>query len=134
MWSPKGSNAVIHQGSDKLMSWRELLGISAKMAWREDPVSGPVSLNCLFLFQRPKTHYGTGKNSMTLKPSAPMSHIQKPDNDKLLRAVEDALTGIVYIDDCQVDDAHSAKRWAELGEMPGAIVIINTEPEEGAAE
>ena len=53
-------------------------------------------------FPRPKSHYGTGKNSAKLKLSAPMYHIIKPDHDNLVKFYSDAMTGIVYHDDKQV--------------------------------
>ena len=53
-------------------------------------------------FTRPKSHYGTGKNSGTLKPSAPAYHIITPDHDNLVKFYGDAMTGIVYHDDKQI--------------------------------
>lgn len=47
-------------------------------------------------------------------------HIRKPDTDKLMRAVADALTGLIYRDDSQITDIHATKRTARIGETPGA--------------
>ena len=45
------------------------------------------------------------------------AHLQKPDRDNLLKAVSDALTGVVYHDDCQVNSGYTAKWWwTEAGE------------------
>jgi len=49
---------------------------------------------------------------------------KKPDTDKLLRAIGDALTGVVYADDSQVIDIRGRKRVAEIGEQPGARITI----------
>jgi Holliday junction resolvase RusA-like endonuclease len=61
--------------------------------------SGPVKLFAVFHRRRPKAHYTT---KGTVKPSAPAHPTVKPDLTKLLRAIEDALTGIVWRDDSQI--------------------------------
>jgi|tagenome__1003787_1003787.scaffolds.fasta_scaffold20940909_2 Holliday junction resolvase RusA-like endonuclease len=70
----------------------------------EDPelVIGPLILLVDFYMMRPKAHYGTGRNAETLKASAPRYPTGKPDATKLVRAVEDALTGVLWRDDAQV--------------------------------
>jgi crossover junction endodeoxyribonuclease RusA len=50
------------------------------------------------------------------------AHTRKPDLDKLVRAICDALTGIVYTDDAQVVEMTVSKRTASLGEQPGALI------------
>lgn len=52
--------------------------------------------------------------------------VKKPDTDKLLRAIGDALTGVVYADDSQVVSLYADKRIAELGEQPGARIMVGT--------
>ena len=64
--------------------------------------TGPVRLRLLFQMPRLKGHFGTGKNANVLKAHAPARPTVKPDLLKLARAVEDALTGIVWRDDAQV--------------------------------
>ena len=63
---------------------------------------GPLSVLFMFFLQRPKSHYGTGRNSGVLKPSAPQYPTTRPDALKLCRGAEDALTQIVYSDDSQI--------------------------------
>jgi Holliday junction resolvase RusA-like endonuclease len=65
-------------------------------------ITGAIELTAEFYFKRPGSHYGSGKNASTLKPSAPMIHAQSPDLAKLLRSLEDALSGVVWRDDKQV--------------------------------
>lgn len=50
--------------------------------------------------------------------------VKKPDTDKLLRAIGDALTGVVYADDSQIVSLYADKRIAELGEQPGARITV----------
>ena len=66
------------------------------------PLDGPVKLEVLFVMPRPKSHFGTGRNACVLKSSAPAWPAVKPDTTKLLRAVEDALNGVIWRDDAQV--------------------------------
>ena len=63
---------------------------------------GPLSAMFKFYVSRPKSHYGTGKNSEVLKPSAPKYPVTRPDALKLCRGAEDALTGFLYGDDSQI--------------------------------
>ena len=47
--------------------------------------------------------------------------VKKPDLDKCIRAVLDALTGVVLADDSLVVDVHGArKRLADIGEEPSS--------------
>lgn len=52
-------------------------------------------------------------------------HIKKPDRDNLDKAVLDALTGIFWIDDCQVCDGRIRKRIASGDESEGVFVSIS---------
>jgi Holliday junction resolvase RusA-like endonuclease len=63
---------------------------------------GPVGLAVVFHLRRPKGHFGTGRNADRVKASSPAWPCVKPDCTKLLRGVEDAMTGIVWRDDAQV--------------------------------
>ena len=54
-------------------------------------INAAVSLRCEFVFPRPLSHYGTGKNATKLKPSAPRYHVKTPDLDKLVRGVCDSI-------------------------------------------
>jgi len=65
-------------------------------------IDGPVALHLTVYRVRPKGHFGSGKNSGTVKGSALAYPTTKPDLLKLARAIEDAMSGIVYRDDNQV--------------------------------
>jgi Holliday junction resolvase RusA-like endonuclease len=74
---------------------------------------GPLRLSVVFLFTRPASHFGSGKNADTVKASAPNYPAVKPDATKLVRAVEDALTGLIWLDDAQIIDQDVTKRYGE---------------------
>jgi crossover junction endodeoxyribonuclease RusA len=87
----------------------------------DSPLDGPCSLHVTFVFSRPKSHYGSGKNANTVKGTAPAHKTSKPDCSKLIRCLEDGLTGIAYRDDSQVVELSVEKRY---GEQNGAIVQV----------
>ena len=87
-------------------------------------LTGPVRLKCEFIFPRPKGHYGTGRNSGKLKPSAPAEHTKKPDVSNLIKFPEDILNGIAWHDDSQIIRIEAKKRYVEEGEVPMTKLVI----------
>ena len=78
--------------------WKRTVRDTAALAWPREPLKGPLFATAVFLMPRPKGHLG----ARGLRPSAPMDHTTKPDATKLWRAVEDALTGVLWVDDAQL--------------------------------
>jgi Holliday junction resolvase RusA-like endonuclease len=77
-----------------------------------------------FRFPRHNSHFGTGKNVGKLKASAPKFVAVKPDVDKLIRAVLDALTDAgVFRDDSRVVQVSATKIYAD---KPGALIFWDT--------
>lgn len=72
-------------------------------------LEGALNLSLAFYRVRPKSHFG----KRGLLPSAPSRPITIPDTTKLVRGIEDALTGIVWRDDAQVCDQFARKRYGE---------------------
>jgi Holliday junction resolvase RusA-like endonuclease len=99
-----GKRAIIaDDNSEKLRQWYGAVTSAAAQAMGDRPLfTGPIRLSILFCFHRPKGHYGTGRNAGVLKDSSPRHHIKKPDLDKLVRTIQDALSSTVYKDDSQV--------------------------------
>jgi Holliday junction resolvase RusA-like endonuclease len=92
------------------------------------PLLGPVSLEVEFRpAARPQAHWlpaGIRRAARVLRLDAPLWHASTPDIDKLCRAVMDALTSVVWIDDRQVARLVASKRWPDEGEAPGASIRI----------
>ena len=61
-----------------------------------------VWLSLAIVRPRPKGHFRSGRNAGQLKDDAPEYPTSKPDATKILRAVEDALTGVLWRDDSQI--------------------------------
>lgn len=96
--------------------WRERVALVAheEMKDRVQLVGVPVVIGVEFIMPRPTS---------TPKGWTPPA-LKKPDQDKLIRAIGDALTGIVYKDDSQVTTHLLHKRLAELGEGTGARIHV----------
>ena len=93
---------VARDDNKHLKSWRQEVAAAAVAVKPDELLLGPVQLEITFYRPRPKGHFGTGRNAERLKDSAPRLPTPKPDTVKLTRAVEDALTGIIWRDDSQV--------------------------------
>ena len=123
---PQGSkrhlgNGVMVESCKNLKPWRYLVQ-QAAINLNHPTITGPVSLSCIFLFPRPKSHY-TAKG--TLRPSAPAFHSVKPDGSKCLRSTEDALVDAGLLqDDARIAISSFTKRYTVAAEHPGALITI----------
>lgn len=134
--APAGSKkAFAHASTGKIVvtdtsgkrgrDWRASVADHAVVAMQgRGLMLGPVRLLVVFGMPRPKGHYGTGRNASRLKAGAPKHHTTKPDATKLLRAVEDAMTGIVWRDDAQVVEQEVRKIYDRVG-----VHVLATEME-----
>lgn len=104
-----GGVGVEDTAENRMKPWRAALQAAAGDAMSgHELLQGPLSLHVEFHLARPKGHYG----ARGLRPSAPTHPTVKPDTTKLLRGLEDALTGIVWRDDAQIVTQHAEKRYA----------------------
>jgi len=94
---------AVTDANPKAKSWmQEVRHAAAEAMGDRAPLTGPLTLDVMFALARPKGHYGTGRNCHFIRPSAPSHPTVVPDATKLLRALEDALTGIAWRDDAQI--------------------------------
>ena len=106
-----------------------IVRMTAKAAWNRPPLpkGEPVSLVCMFGFVRPASHYMGNDPArglrMTGKKPAPLRHTQKPDVDNLVKLIKDALNGVVWWDDAQVDQETAQKVWLEEGPNRTEIIV-----------
>lgn len=125
----KAKAQLVDANSAKLRSFQAELKDALREAMHQDALNlmyGPVGLEVEVVMQRPKSHYGTGKNALVLKPDAPHWCQTKPDLDKVIRAVGDCATGIVVMDDAQFASlGESVKRYQSTwADTPGVRVTI----------
>lgn len=120
--APQGSKTLRRGGgkvwmsddnSHRLKAWRRTVA-TAWQAAGHPMVSGPVILGAQFLIPRPRSHYGTGRNATIVKPTAPRWVPVRPDLDKYVRAVSDALTDAnAWEDDARVVAVAAVKMYCD---------------------
>jgi Holliday junction resolvase RusA-like endonuclease len=91
----------------------------------------PVGVEVIFYQPRGVGHFGTGRNAHLLKASAPTHPAVRPDVDKYLRAVLDALTGVLYADDGQVTTVRAEKRYGEPARAEIRVWVVSALPADG---
>lgn len=132
--APQGSKrhvggGVMVESSKALKPWREAVKTAAREAaerqgFLQIPRSTPVYMDVTFIFPRPASHYGTGRNAGVLKPNAPRWKTTAPDLSKLVRATEDAITDAgLWADDALVVMGRTYKIY---GDQPGALITLGT--------
>lgn len=116
----RGGRAVLVEGRrgparENFHSWREAVA-QAGRDWQHDHgtplLDEPLSVDITFRLPRPK--------------SAPKRRLHpdgRPDIDKLGRAVLDAITGVLIINDSRVVELNTRKQFAVDG-PPGASITI----------
>ena len=128
--APQGSKRHVGRGvmvesSKRCKPWRQDVRHTAidllPDEWHAN-MDSAMHLSAVFVFPRPKAHF---KANGQLKPNAPSQCKGRVgDISKLVRAVEDALTGVVYSDDAQIVSLSAQRRFANGSEQPSAIITI----------
>lgn len=115
--------AVITDTNPKVKDWRATVAQCASEVAKE-LLDGPLCVRFDFVLPRSKGHFGSGKNSGSVKASAPQFPTGRPDATKLVRSTEDALKGILWRDDSQIVTQAATKRY---GDKPGCLIRIKQE-------
>lgn len=92
------------------------------------PLDGPLSVELLFVFPRPKNRI------WKTKPMPREPHDKKPDLDNLAKSVLDALNQIAWRDDSQIVRLTATKQTASGDEQPHVVVRIGEESQEDGGE
>lgn len=116
---PQGSKGVsktgrVYEMSKGLPVWRRHITSVAKESYEGEPLDGPMFARLSFVMPRPVS---------TPKRSTPPA-VKRPDVDKTTRAVLDALTKVLWVDDSQVVRLEATKRIAEIGEPMGVYISV----------
>lgn len=109
-----GTKTWLVEANKEIYAWREKVAKSARLAMelhRQEPLEGAVSLEIDFIMPRPKT-------------VTRARHTVKPDLDKLIRGINDAISGICFVDDARVVRINAAKNYERFG-TPGVIITIH---------
>jgi crossover junction endodeoxyribonuclease RusA len=118
----KAGATFMREDNPNTEPWRNAVALRALAAMNgQQPFAGPLRLDVTFVFARPRSHYRTGKHAGQLKPSAPVHCDKRPDLDKLVRAIGDALTGTAIIDDAAITELVARKHYG----APGAHIVVD---------
>ncbi len=102
--------SVITTDNKKLKPWRQQVTDTAMAVQAEAiPDRRPVSIGLRFYFARPKS----AKKRVGM--------IVKPDIDKLVRSILDALTGVLFQDDSQVVSVVAEKFYGDVERVENAV-------------
>lgn len=123
---PQGSKRAFVVGGRAVMTesnkaghadWRATVQQAAIAAMGErPPVDGPLEVLVTFALRRPASHPKTKRTWPTARP----------DIDKLVRAVNDSCTHVVWRDDAQIVEQRIRKVWAEIDVpmQPGVRIVV----------
>jgi Holliday junction resolvase RusA-like endonuclease len=105
---------VITSANKNLKPWRTVVEWEARNQWQgQPPLKGAVLVWLEFRLHRPKS----------VKREIPTV---KPDLDKMIRSVLDALTSAhVWDDDAQVWAIHASKRYADEEHPEGVVIQVD---------
>jgi crossover junction endodeoxyribonuclease RusA len=98
-----------------LKAWRKYVADVAQSQrpdWLRDLWDGPIGMAYLFVRERGDDYLADGT---TLKKGARRLPDTAPDGDKLERAINDALTDVVFTNDARITDWAGRKRYAPPG-------------------
>jgi Holliday junction resolvase RusA-like endonuclease len=120
--NPESGKKWFRPACKRTKPWMNCVSAAAREAYQGELLTDPIRTMIQFRLLRKKGHYGTGKNSGVVKSSARKFPTVKPDLVKLTRSTEDALTGIIWRDDCQVCSHILSKIYVDRD--PGAVITV----------
>lgn len=123
--------SITASNAGKLGQWQGRVAEIAGAHFAGPIIDGPVKMEMIFYFLRPESHFRTSKSGTgrDLRNGAPVLMSNGKDLDKLERAIFDALSKLVYVDDRQVCGVVKWKHYA-APERPGGVRIVVLVPVE----
>ena len=116
-----GGHARVYEPKDHpIATFKANVRMAAANAFSGAPLAGPLRVDCLFVFPRPKALVWSKREMPRVR------HVKKPDNDNLLKACCDALNGLLWQDDCQACEMVATK-WIAAGDEQPHVLIRVTE-------
>lgn len=132
--SKTGKVMMTEDAGTRHSTWRNEVTGQARQAMADvgrfgDPYREPISTVVTFQFHRPANHYlpiNSKRDHEELRADAPPYPSKPPDLDKLVRAIWDSLTSVVWVDDGQVVACTLRKQWVDRWEEEGVVIYVGT--------
>jgi Holliday junction resolvase RusA-like endonuclease len=102
-----------------IAAFKASVRLAAASAFSGPPMAGPLRVDCTFVLPR------TNAQRWKTRPMPRLPHTKKPDRDNLDKAVLDALTGLLWADDCQICSGEVTKWIAAGDEQPHVLVRVS---------
>ena len=108
-------NGKVYDSAGGLTAWRDSITwrLKGKYGIFRGASNDQVSLSIVFFLQRPKS-----------APKERTAPTVRPDLDKLVRAVLDACTGVLYADDSQVTEIRAKKQYVDEKHQEGVWLKV----------
>ena len=117
-----GAGVRMTPGNERSVNaWSALVASAAQAQCVGEYFEGPLRLGAVFFFTHPKS--GPRRKH----------HMVKPDIDKLLRCIADALTGVLWKDDAQIVELLGRKGYVYAGQPYARIIVDHAAPVEEVA-
>ena len=112
----RGKHAGVYTPSGPIHSFKAQLRIEAASVHHGELLSGPVSVELVFVFPRTKGQIWKRRDMPRIR------HTKKPDADNLAKAVLDSLNGLIWVDDAQVCEL-SVSKWIAAGDERAGVTV-----------
>jgi crossover junction endodeoxyribonuclease RusA len=124
-WKRARSNGKRRYTDPAMAEYQERVRAAWMVEGRPE-LAGYLALSATFVIERPKSHYGTGRNAGVLRPTAP-EYPGVPDLDNYVKNVGDALNGLAWGDDAQIVCLVGVQKvFAPYGHEPYTEVMAST--------
>lgn len=98
-------------------TFKASLSLAVANQWQGGLWEGPIKLTIVAWFPRPKS------KQWKTKAQTAYWHTGRPDGDNILKAVQDALTHVLWVDDAQVSEVTISKAVCGARQTPGVQVL-----------
>jgi len=87
-------------GVQRKNAWQKQIQFYLRAAWKQEPLTGPVTLDCLFMLSWPQS--APQRDPKAIQRWDDKHIIKKPDGDNYFKAFADSGQGILYLNDSQI--------------------------------
>lgn len=105
--------------------FKAAVSMAASQAHSGPPMDGPLVLSATFVLPRPKA------KRWKTRPMPRYRHTGRPDLDNLVKGLQDALSGLLWHDDTQVQGYVDTWKWVAAGHEKPHVDVVVTELEGG---